>query len=356
MAIRFLTLALLLAWLPAPLWARPPLPVPLREVRATPFGAGPYFSWASARCDAEGNAFFLQSLPERRRSDAGGAGSYRPRDVLRVSPDGEQARFEPARQLGFGDLLKARPSRMTLDGEGAIHVLVWVERGHDGEQYAISFDQTGRPRSVLRVPWEEILVLQMEVFDSGKLLLRGRGTGASVDRLSVLSEDGSLEDVIGWPGWPSIDEAGALDLMTRGGDGRIYTFAHERLEDQAVVYAVSPSAVAAPVFRLSAIPLAWRAVGLQAAGGRIAVVYEEGPSVEHARSRSWIAVYQAGVASPEPDALYGPGPGLPLCYAREGSRDLFTFLDGSGSGGLSLVVMEPDPAGRSVVARRESAF
>jgi len=365
-AIRFPPTVLLAAALvgsPPVLWSQerpeetpsPSLPqaaaVPLRAVRTTPFGDG-YFAWSSARCDAEGNAFFLQSLPERRGSDAGGAGPYRPREVLRVGLDGDQTRFEPAGELGFGDLLEARPVSMTLGNEGAIHVLLWVERGHDGEQYVVSFDRTGRSRSARRVPWDEIMVRQMEVFDSGDLLLRGRGPGERIDRLSVLSEDGSLEDVLGWP---SIEKR-ALDLMTRSVDGRVYILEQDRLGGESVVYAVSASGVAAPAFRLPPTPPDRSLVGLHAAGGRLAVAYKESPREEHARARSWIAVYVPGAASAELEDLYGPGPGLPLCYAREGSRDLFTFFGGSGAGGLSLVVMEPDPAGRRLVARGSSAF
>lgn len=332
---------------------------PLREVGTARFAeSGTFLAWVEpALCDAKADVYLVLAPYAKPREVGAARAAGRdlplvPRQVLRIRADGKQRlTIDPAkcRRLD-GKQLTTGGLAVTPDGSPLL--LVWATWGEAGKgaQYLVPFDSKGECRSPVEVDWHEILVEQFEVFGSGDYLVRGRRTETSEPRIAVLSADGTnLRDIVGWAGQPSVfpdDEAAddsphRFDFMARGDDGRIFVAEQDPSRDEVVVYAFAPSGVTETLLGLKPMPRDRRLMGLRSSGGRIAAVYfAEGPEAEspsgEPRGRAWIAVYDSG-AGGELQRLYGPAPGVPVCYERSGSEDRFTFVvDGD-----RLVTMAP---------------
>jgi hypothetical protein len=119
------------------------------------------------------------------------------------------------------------------------------------------------------------------------------------------------------------------DHLARGGDGRIY-FVRGGEDSIDVIDASGNSEQA---FKLAPMPRNRRLVELMAAGQRLAATYYEEQADD--RGRHWIAVYD--VLLGERLAVYGPAPGVPVCYQYNGRQDRFTLL----KDGHSLVTASP---------------
>ncbi len=319
-------------------------PIPLRASGTVPVSEGGWFAWVHpARCDNSGNVF-LVAVPQADLRDVKSASSpprhtKNPSDIWGISASGKKRTlFSPSAVPGLGDVQEITTITTTVGPTGTLYAVVWVSRREDaGNQYIVSFDENGRYVSHVEVDGDEIVVKGLEVFGSGEFLVWGvRPWGGP--RVAVMSGSGSgLQDVIieSEPG--SKDSARLLalsDHVARGADGRIYfvTKGEEDIHGPESIQAISASAVAEPAFRLAPMPRTWRLMDLKAAGQRLAVMYldEQGGG----KSRAWIVVYD--IRDGERLAVYGPTPGVPLCYEHTGDQDHFTVLNDA-----NLVTLSP---------------
>jgi len=304
-----------------------------------------------ARCDQDGNLFFL-TVPQvdaRDSNRAPGSSQSRPRppsEIVGVSADGKKVtHFDPGSAPVFVGADELRTVTTAVDSHGILFALVWGPRGQaSGRQHIVSFDKSGRYVSRVEIESDEISVEQFEIFGTGEFLLRGVRNDASkvavvsggrfVPRLAVMSGGGApLRDVLGLP-----DEAGPesskdpdpsappeFDYMIRGGDGRIYL----ARAGASFIYAIEASGQSQEAFPMARTPRNLRLAGLRASGGRLVATCRD------ERSRWWMVVYD--VALRERVGLYGPVDGQPICYEYTGSTDEFTFL----RDGNKLVTLSP---------------
>lgn len=308
---------------------------PLRVLRSVSFSDETYVAWVNpARCDEDGNVFLLGVRPLRPRGSASASTAppdNPPRRVLRISADGTTTTsFDPARLALFEDADEVTTGSIALDPSGTLLLLAWVPRSgpYDGSrQYIVSFDKAGRGRARQELDPRRMAAGAFEVFGSGELLLLGRRPEPDAERVAVLSPAGRLRDVIGLTRDANANRAAppepTLDHMVRAADGRIYFVR----SDEATVYVVEPVGYAEPAFDLAPTPGTWRLTGLNADGPRLAATYfEETPATKAATGggRHFVAVYDLTLG--ERVAVYGPVPGLPVCYAYTGSEDRFTVL------------------------------
>jgi hypothetical protein len=235
-----------------------------------------------------------------------------------------KALFSPRSIPDFAQADEITVSGLEIDPEGeTLFLLVWVRQGDEGQESIVSFDKKGRYRSRVEIDGEEIVAGRVDVFASGDFLLIGRHIHWNGSRVAVMpSGGGSLRDVIGLTIDEGHDPDGDVmrpDHTVSAEDGRIYFVADE----DRLVYAINPSGDAELAFALLPMPGGPRLIGfLGAAGSRVALKYFEKTAAD--RGQSWIAVYD--VALGERVAVYGPIPGVPLCYSHERSRDHFTLL------------------------------
>jgi hypothetical protein len=323
-------------------------------------GQSGFFAWQSAACDPDGNVFLLV-VPHTRPGDVDPSTGHlrlppKPRGVLRVSADGERrSLFDPGTHAELAEAEEVVTLAMAIGDAGALTVLVWArwldEGGALGEaagQYLVPFDEKGRPVSAHEVDWRQMQVRQFELFGSGDYLLRGLRIGTDTARLAILPKGGAgLRDVMGWPNYPNewLDEptdgaVASFEHMARGGDGRIYLTGRDRGGDEHLVFSVAASpGHSEEVFRLLKMPRTYRLLGWQAAGRRLAAAYEERAPSDGENPRWWIAVYGAvGDYDYQPQRIYGPAPGPPLCFQHDDAGDRFTFFS-QGEQGATLLTM-----------------
>jgi hypothetical protein len=326
----------------------------LKELSSAVFSKGGFLAWAlPALCDQDENAYLLLVPPVRGGGNGANAasGPHNPRAVLRVSADGKKrTTFDPLTNSKFANATDLTTNAMALDGNGTLFLLVWARwaanlgQPEKGGQYIVSFDRKGEYKSSLEVDWQEILVSQFEVFGSGDFLLRGRRAHPAESRLAILSASGqTLTDVASWSNTlvdeptPETPPKLKFDHLARGGDGRIYLIEEDPGQEADFVHAISPSGQGERLFKLPSMPSKPRLMGWKVAGDRFAAVYESpAPSGERS-SRWWIAVYTHLANEAEPETtVYGPAPGVPICYEHDRSGDRFIFLAGG-----KLVSMSP---------------
>jgi hypothetical protein len=306
-----------------------PVAIRLRETHTVTFSWDDWFGWVNpARCDGDGNVFFVP-MHRADRSDAKKSAAAPappvPSEILRVSAEGKSTLIRPARApvLAFADEVTAvHTLRTAVDPGGTLFALVWAARGNeDGRQSIVSFDETGRYRSLVRVDVNEIVASEFEVFGSGEFLVWGQRPWGG-PRVAVMPPAGGrLRDVAFVPGIESAKAAAQAKLpshVARAGDGRIYFVP----EGEESIHVVGPSGRSERAFRLARVPPNWRLADLEAAGPHLAAVYSEKQNDD--RGIAWITVYDARDSVRR--AVYGPVAGMPVCYDRSGDEDHFTVL------------------------------
>jgi len=313
-----------------------PMIRPLRELASTPFTQNDWFAWIEpARCDSEGNLFFLV-MPETKRGTTAAA-APRPTDILRVSADGKKSMLlKPGTASALADVERFQTVTTAVDPSGSVFALVWATDGDANTQHIVSFDKAGKLHSHLEVDPEEMFVGAFEVFGSGAVLLEGfRKPPDNEPRAVILTPGGGgLRDVTAVSSDPSIKvipQVKTAAYTARGPDGIVYLVPG----DEKAVYAVDASGDSRFQFTLPKPPRNRRLVGLKAASSRLAAVYYEDGGSGNQRGRFWIAVHDA--AGGERLAVYGPVASPPVCYRYDGTAEQFTLL----RDGRYLVTVSP---------------
>ena len=306
----------------------------LRELSAVPISQGGFMAWVGMpRSDEDGNLYFLQQ-PFLAQDAAGTArDALDPRDVLRIAADGmKRATISPTAAPRFAGAKILRTVAMTLDDDGLLYLLVWAEWEEEHGQYIVALDREGKYRFNLELDWQEILVNQFDVFESGDFLLRGRWLPTDKVRVAILPRSGNeLRPVFAHP-TEYMDESSTEDEphfahMVRGGDGRIYVTVQGQGKERDTVHAIAPTGDSEMVLELADLPGNPQLVGLSAAGNRLAATYRAATERPEDSAGWMIATYHCGAGYCELEAVYGPAPGPPVAYHYK-RGDRFTFLKG----------------------------
>jgi hypothetical protein len=276
-----------------------------------------------ARCDADGNVYFVIVPEGDPRTDAGKAS--RPRDILRVEADGKDVRvLRPAAAEAFAGADHVDTTATTADSDGRLCALVWVTTGRSTTQHIVCFDGDGRVKSSQELDPEEMFVASIEAFGSGEFLLQGFSRQPEESpRMAVLWKGmDSLRDVIVTQGEASgepFETVKSATHLARGGDGFVY-YVPEAADSVGVI---DPSGHSTVAFKLASTPQHWRLADLKASADRVAVFYYEARPAGNKSGRFWVAVYHSTLG--ELLGWYGPVSSVPVCYLYDG-QDRFTFL------------------------------